>query len=163
MEQRANPYQTHALSFRYFFVRKVMFIKYACGVIVFPGGFGTMDEFFESMTLLQTLKVQPFPVVLIGSGFWSGLVDWLRETMLGTHAYIGPRDLELFRVTDELDEAVAWLCECHDRHAGLGPRPEELMEEARRLTAEAMLTGPDPMFDPEASAWSRRLSAPRED
>ena len=78
-EQQPNRYQTHELTFRYFFVRKVMFVKYACGFIIFPGGFGTMDEFFESMTLMQTLKIQPFPVICIGTKFWGGLVDWMRQ------------------------------------------------------------------------------------
>ncbi len=105
-EQEPNPYQTHELTFRYFFVRKVMFVKYATGFVCFPGGFGTMDEFFESLTLIQTLKVEPFPVVCIGHDFWDGLVDWMRETMLERYENIGHEDLDLFQVTDDIDEAV---------------------------------------------------------
>jgi uncharacterized protein (TIGR00730 family) len=105
-EQTPNPYQTEILTFRYFFVRKVMFVKYACGFIIFPGGFGTMDEFFESITLMQTLKIEPFPVVCIGHDFWDGLIDWMRQTMLETYHTISPQDMDLFHVTDDIDEAV---------------------------------------------------------
>ena len=102
MEQEPNPYQTHELTFRYFFVRKVMFVKYAKGFIIFPGGFGTMDEFFESMTLIQTLKIKPFPVVLIGHDFWDGLVDWMGKVdpARQVRRRFPPNDLDLFRVTD---------------------------------------------------------------
>lgn len=106
-EQSANPYQTISLDFHYFFVRKVMFLKHSIGVVCFPGGFGTMDEFFESMTLVQTAKVPPMPVVLIGTDFWNPLVDWMRKTMLDGFGCISPGDLDLFTVTDDLEEAVA--------------------------------------------------------
>ena len=106
MEQEPNRYQTHQLDFRYFFIRKVMFVKYAVGFICFPGGFGTMDEFFESITLIQTLKIEPFPIVLIGKDYWSGLVKWMRETMLEKHENINPEDLDLFYVTDDVEDAV---------------------------------------------------------
>ncbi len=106
MEQLPNPYQNVEIDFRYFFVRKVCFVKYACGFIILPGGFGTMDEFFESLTLIQTLKTAPFPVVAIGKDFWSGLIDWMRTTMLGEHGNIGADDLDLFQLTDEPEEAV---------------------------------------------------------
>ncbi|MDX1565787.1 MAG: TIGR00730 family Rossman fold protein, partial [Phycisphaeraceae bacterium] len=105
-EQLANPYQTHELTFRYFFVRKVMFVKYAKAFVIFPGGFGTMDEFFESMTLIQTNKIRPFPVVLIDTKFWSGLIDWIRETMLERYKTISPEDMDRFIITDDLDEAI---------------------------------------------------------
>ena len=82
MEQKANPFQTISLNHHYFFVRKVMFIKYSHAFVCFPGGFGTMDELFESLTLIQTMKIDPFPVLLIGSEFWTGLIEWLRETMM---------------------------------------------------------------------------------
>jgi uncharacterized protein (TIGR00730 family) len=107
MEQAANPYQNVSLEFHYFFVRKVMFVKYAQAVVCFPGGFGTMDEFFESMTLIQTQKVPPMHVVLIGTAFWQPLLAWLRDTMLTRHGYISPGDLDLFTVTDDVEEAVA--------------------------------------------------------
>ena len=113
-EQEPNPYQTHELNFRYFFVRKVMFVKYAIGFICFPGGFGTMDEFFESLTLIQTLKVDPFPVVCVGHDFWDGLIDWLRDTARDKYATIGKNDLDLFKVTDDIDEAVAFVAERFD-------------------------------------------------
>ena len=105
-EQTPNPYQTHALDFRYFFVRKVMFVKYACGFIIFPGGFGTMDELFETLTLVQTQKIHPFPIVLIGKDFWGGLVDWMKATLDEKFQTISPEDLDLIHVTDDVDEAI---------------------------------------------------------
>jgi len=105
-EQTPNPYQSHKLNFRYFFVRKVMFVKYACGFIIFPGGFGTLDELFETITLIQTQKIHPFPVVLIGTEFWGGLLDWARKTMDQGHHTISPEDMDLIKVTDDVDEAV---------------------------------------------------------
>jgi uncharacterized protein (TIGR00730 family) len=106
MEQEPNDYQTLELHFQYFFCRKVMFVKYAKGFIIFPGGFGTMDEFFESVCLIQTLKINPFPVVLIGSDFWSGLMDWMKTHMRDSFKTIGPDDMGLFKLTDDPDEAV---------------------------------------------------------
>jgi uncharacterized protein (TIGR00730 family) len=105
-EQVPNAFQNVEIDFRYFFVRKVCFVKYAKGFIIFPGGFGTMDEFFESLTLIQTLKIAPFPVVAVGTEFWSGLIDWIRETMLGTFSNIDEDDIDLFHLTDDIDEAV---------------------------------------------------------
>jgi uncharacterized protein (TIGR00730 family) len=109
MEQDPNRYQTHQLDFRYFFIRKVMFVKYACGFICFPGGFGTMDEFFEAITLIQTNKIEPFPVVLIGHDFWDGMIDWMRKTLLEKYQTISPEDLDLFHVTDDVGEGVAYI------------------------------------------------------
>ena len=109
MEQVANPYQTISLNFHYFFCRKVMFVKYATAFVCFPGGFGTMDEFFESMTLIQTAKIDHFPVVLIGKDFWTPLVHWMRTGMLQKFQTISPEDLDLFTLTDDLDEAVRVL------------------------------------------------------
>ena len=106
MEQDPNKYQTHQLDFRYFFIRKVMFVKYACGFVCFPGGFGTMDEFFEAVTLIQTLKIEPFPVVLVGHDFWDGLVDWIRGTMLEKYETVSAKDMDLFHVVDSVEEAV---------------------------------------------------------
>jgi len=113
MEQAPNPYQNVELDFRYFFVRKVMFVKYARGFIIFPGGFGTMDEFFEALTLIQTLKVVPFPVVLIGKKFWSGLLDWFHQTLDQECHTISPADFNLFHVTDSVEEAVNIVYETH--------------------------------------------------
>ena len=105
-EQGMNEWVDLGINFRYFFARKTMFVKYASGFVVLPGGFGTLDELFEAMTLVQTRKVTSFPVVLFGSDYWAGLVGWLRETAL-THGAISSPDLEMFTVTDDVDEAVA--------------------------------------------------------
>ncbi len=115
MEQKPNPFQNVELDFRYFFIRKVMFVKYARGFIIFPGGFGTMDEFFEALTLMQTLKIVPFPVVLIGRDFWKGLLDWFRHTLDEKYHTISPGDFQLFHVTDDVDEAVRIV---HDAYLG---------------------------------------------
>ena len=104
-EQGTNPYVDVAIDFRYFFVRKTMFVKYSEGFIIFPGGFGTMDELFESLTLIQTGKVYNFPVVLFGSEYWRGLLDWLSSVML-PEGKIAPQDLQLVRVTDSPEEAA---------------------------------------------------------
>jgi hypothetical protein len=113
MEQAPNKYATITMKFRYFFVRKVMLVKYSSAFFLLPGGFGTLDEMFETLTLIQTHKIKPFPVLMIGKAYWSGLVDWMREKML-VEGMIGPEDLELFHVTDDLDEAVA-MVEAHQR------------------------------------------------
>lgn len=106
MEQVPNKYQNISLHFRYFFCRKVMFLKYAHGFIFFPGGFGTMDEFFESLVLIQTLRQVSFPVILMKSDYWEGLMKWMKEKMLTENDYISPEDLEVFTVVDEPDAAV---------------------------------------------------------
>lgn len=106
MEQEPNPFQTHELTFNYFFCRKVMFVKYAKGFIIFPGGYGTFDEFFEALTLIQTFKIDPFPVVCVGSEFWNDLLKWMRDTLCGKFATISPEDLDLFTLTDSVEEAV---------------------------------------------------------
>lgn len=103
-EQQPNPYQDISLQFRYFFVRKLMFVKHALGFIVFPGGFGTLDELFEALTLIQTHKIKSFPVVLIGCDYWQGLVDWMRDRLLG-EGCISQEDLLAFQLTDSVDEA----------------------------------------------------------
>jgi len=105
-ERGPNPYQTIKLDFDYFFCRKVMFVKYARAFVIFPGGFGTMDECFESLTLIQTLKIEPFPVICIGTEFWSGLHAWMCDVMRDRFATISPADVDLLRLTDDLDEAV---------------------------------------------------------
>ncbi len=119
-EQLPNKYQNVALDFRYFFCRKVMFVKYALAFVCFPGGFGTMDEFFESMTLIQTEKSRKMPVVLFGSDFWEPLRKWMETIMRDQHGYIGPDDLELFHIVDDLDEAVSCVLRgCPDEIAAL--------------------------------------------
>ena len=112
MEQHPNKHQTKSLSFRYFFTRKVCFLKYSIGVCVFPGGFGTMDEFFETMTMVQTHKINPVPVVLIGRDYWQGLLDWLKNVM-AHDGMISPGDLDLFIVVDTAEEAVNYMLNCH--------------------------------------------------
>ncbi len=104
-EQIMNPYTNIHINFRYFFVRKVMFIKYAMSYVIFPGGFGTMDELFESLTLIQTDKIKPFPVILVGSDFWGGLLNWIRDTML-KEMKILQEDLAIFTVVDSPGDAV---------------------------------------------------------
>ncbi len=105
-EQVPNEYQNLSLHFRYFFVRKVMFLKYANGFIAFPGGYGTMDEFFESAVLIQTLRQAHFPVILMVSDYWQGLIDWMKHKMLNENAFISPSDLGVFTVQDDPDAAV---------------------------------------------------------
>ncbi|AYC38780.1 TIGR00730 family Rossman fold protein [Streptomyces griseorubiginosus] len=105
-EQGLNPYVDIGLNFRYFFVRKMMFVKYAQGFVVLPGGLGTLDELFEALTLVQTQKVTRFPIVLFGSAYWGGLVDWLKNTLVA-QGKASEKDLLLFHVTDDVDEAVA--------------------------------------------------------
>jgi uncharacterized protein (TIGR00730 family) len=105
-EQSPNPYITTMLSFRHFFVRKVMFLKYTSAVIVMPGGYGTLDEMFETLTLVQTQKIKPMPLVLMGKDYWGGLVEWLKEKMLREANYIDANDIFLMHVTDDPAEAV---------------------------------------------------------
>ncbi|MFT5443870.1 MAG: hypothetical protein ACI8W3_002921 [Myxococcota bacterium] len=104
-EQEPNPFTDRLVNFNYFFARKVMFVKYACGIVGMPGGFGTMDEIFEALTLVQTGKIDRMPVVLYGSEFWGGLVDWISERLVADRM-ISKRDLKLFKVTDDKDEVV---------------------------------------------------------
>jgi uncharacterized protein (TIGR00730 family) len=104
-EQRPNPYQTRSMTFKYFFVRKMMFVKYSLGFVIFPGGFGTFDELFEALTLIQTKKIRDFPVVLFGSNYWSGLLNWIRDVVL-PQGKIGEHDLRLFHITDSPEEVV---------------------------------------------------------
>jgi uncharacterized protein (TIGR00730 family) len=109
-EQGSNAYLTRSLNFKFFFVRKMMFVKYATAFIVFPGGFGTLDELFEALTLIQTGKVKHFPVILFGHDYWAGLVAWLTRTVAAERK-IDPSDLHLFRVTDDPAEAAAIVIE----------------------------------------------------
>lgn len=111
-EEVANPYQTLTLNFRYFFVRKVMLVKYATAFVLFPGGFGTLDEFFETITLIQTGKVERFPMILVGSEYWSGLTDWI-DRVLVERGMIGDDDRLLFEVVDTADEVVAIVERAH--------------------------------------------------
>lgn len=104
-EQKLNPYANVSLQFRYFFVRKVMFVKYAQAYIGMPGGFGTLDEIFEALTLIQTKRLKSFPVILVGSDYWNGLVQWMRDVLLARQ-YISPEDLDIFMIIDDPMEVV---------------------------------------------------------
>ena len=104
------------LNFDYFFVRKVMFVKYAQGFVVMPGGFGTLDEFFEAVTLVQTYKAERFPIILVGSKFWKGLIDWIKNTLLNEHKNISKEDLDLFYVVDTKDEVIDVLENFHKNY-----------------------------------------------
>jgi len=104
-EQHPNPYANLTLEFHYFFIRKVVFVKYSQAYVILPGGFGTMDELFEALTLIQTHRIRPFPTFLMGSAYWSGLVDWLRDKMLAGN-FISPDDLDCFTVLDQPEEVV---------------------------------------------------------
>ena len=112
MEQSPNPYQTTGIDYRYFFIRKVCFLKYALAVVGYPGGFGTMDEFFEAMTLIQTHKVNAVPIALVGKKFWTPMLDWVKNTLL-EDGMISEADLDLFRVVDSAEEAMEYILECH--------------------------------------------------
>ena len=105
-EQSPNPYANLSIDFRYFFVRKTMFVKYSEAFVVFPGGFGTLDELFEALTLIQTAKVERFPVVLYGSEYWSGLLDWIRDRLL-IEGMVSQSDLDLIQVVDTTDEVCS--------------------------------------------------------
>lgn len=112
-EAGLNPHVDLGINFRYFFARKTMFVKYSQGFVVLPGGLGTFDELFEALTLVQTQKVTSFPVVLLGTDYWRGLLDWLRDTVLAA-GNIAPADLDMLTVTDSVDEAVAAMVEARD-------------------------------------------------
>jgi uncharacterized protein (TIGR00730 family) len=119
-EQRSNQFLDLSLTFRHFYVRKTMFVKAAEGFVVFPGGFGTADELFEALTLIQTGKVLEFPVILVGTDYWEELLAWIRGEALAS-GMVSESDLELLIVTDDLDAVVAHLCECHARRSAEMP------------------------------------------
>jgi uncharacterized protein (TIGR00730 family) len=110
-EQNNNDYidRDKSIDFDYFFVRKVMFVKYAQGFVVMPGGFGTLDELFEAITLIQTKKIEKFPIIMVGSEFWSGCIDWIKNTFLEKHKTISPEDIDLFSIVDTEDEVIEEL------------------------------------------------------
>lgn len=116
-EQSHNPYidPDKLVTFDFFFARKVMFVKYALGFVVMPGGFGTLDELFEALTLIQTQKAKVFPIVLFGSTYWNGLVDWIKEQLVA-EKMISPDDMDLFHVTDDADEAVQIISDFYKKH-----------------------------------------------
>ncbi|MGW2306595.1 LOG family protein [Actinomadura luteofluorescens] len=130
-EQKLNDHLDIGLEFRYFFVRKTMFVKYSQAFVVLPGGFGTLDELFEAITLVQTKKITRFPIVLVGTKFWGGLLDWVKESML-TSGKISPQDIDLFHLTDDPEEVVRIITEGHTR------AEQEIIES--RAAAEAKET-----------------------
>jgi uncharacterized protein (TIGR00730 family) len=128
-EQHENPYLDIEYTFKHFYARKVCFVKPAEGFVIFPGGFGTLDELFEALTLIQTGKAQNFPVVLIDSDYWGEMVDWIKGEML-PDGMISPEDLDLLHVTDDLDFAVRTVLECYERNCA------EEVAEARKADAQ---------------------------
>ncbi|MGD0019908.1 MAG: TIGR00730 family Rossman fold protein [Candidatus Limnocylindrales bacterium] len=126
-EQAVNPYVDLGVEFRYFFARKVMFVKYADAFAIFPGGFGTLDELFESLTLIQTGKISHFPVVLVGTDYWAGLLDWIRHEAV-RHGNVAPDDLELIQCTDDMVEACAMLTAGSTRRAAEAARADKAAE-----------------------------------
>ncbi|HEX6139151.1 MAG TPA: TIGR00730 family Rossman fold protein [Candidatus Limnocylindria bacterium] len=135
-EQGLNEYVDLGMEFRYFFVRKVMFVKYAEGFVIFPGGFGTLDELFESLTLIQTGKVEHFPVVLFGTDYWNGLLQWIRDKPLYEEK-IAPQDLDLLTVTDDADEACRTIVQAH-RNREERERRESDEHASQAATQQAM-------------------------
>lgn len=117
-EQKDNPYidSDKNLEFDYFFVRKVMFVKYAQGFVAMPGGFGTLDELFEAITLIQTSKIGKFPIVLVGSEFWNGLIDWIKKVVLSEHGNVSKKDLDLFHIVDTPEEVVEIINNFYNKH-----------------------------------------------
>jgi uncharacterized protein (TIGR00730 family) len=112
-EQHVNPYVNLPVSFHYFFIRKVMFLRYASAVVVMPGGFGTLDEMFETLTLIQTRKIDPFPVILVDREYWQKGLEWIRETIMREHQYIDRHDMDLFEVADTHEEVVKIITDYH--------------------------------------------------
>jgi uncharacterized protein (TIGR00730 family) len=117
-EQHSNPYidSDKNIDFDYFFARKVMFVKYSQGFIVLPGGFGTLDELFEALTLIQTLKIGKFPIVLVGSSYWKGLIDWIKTSVVEGEKNVSPQDLNLFKVVDTSEEAVQIIVDFYSKY-----------------------------------------------
>ena len=135
-ENGLNEWVDIGMNFRYFFTRKTMFVKYAQGFVVMPGGFGTLDELFEALTLAQTRKVTSFPVVLFGTSYWGGLASWLRETMLAD-GKISAADLEMFTITDDVDEAISYIVKA-------GELADAAAEEAAAAAAREVAEGDSP-------------------
>jgi hypothetical protein len=145
-EQDTNPYCDIVINFRYFFVRKTMFVKYAEGFVIFPGGFGTFDELFEALTLVQTGKIDHFPVILFGSDYWRPLVDWLGSPV-AQERKIEPADLQLLRVTDDVEEVVGILLESarelREEEQATARAPDEEEAEERREKEAARTSRPE--------------------
>lgn len=143
-EQESNRYVNVAMDFHYFYARKVMFVKYASAFICFPGGFGTLDECFETLTLIQTLKIQAFPVILFGTKYWTGLVEWMRQQL--SPRFIDPEDMDIFRIVDRPRDVVAIVRESR-KHGWWHPRGRK-RKEIEALEAKKR----DPLVDSEANS-----------
>jgi uncharacterized protein (TIGR00730 family) len=161
MEQQANRYQTLSLDFHYFYARKVMFTKYASAFVCFPGGFGTLDEFFETITLIQTLKVEPLPVVLYDSSYWGGLVQWMKRQLIP--AYVDPEDVDIFRIVDTPQAVLKTVVSGIKRH-WWRPQDENLHKaggngDARR---RGPLHGGKAGATGEGTRWGRRPMRPNQ-
>ncbi|HEX5451206.1 MAG TPA: TIGR00730 family Rossman fold protein [Candidatus Limnocylindrales bacterium] len=145
-EQATNPYLDLSVDFRYFFVRKTMFVKYAQGFVIFPGGYGTLDELFEAVTLVQTGKVEHFPLILFCREYWEGLLAWLRDHVQAT-GRIGPLDLGLLQLTDDVDEVVAMMATSRERELAVRAdeaiAPDPNAAEWRRERSAALIQHPD--------------------
>jgi uncharacterized protein (TIGR00730 family) len=128
-EQSLNEWVDLGINFRYFFARKTMFVKYAQAFVIMPGGFGTLDEMFEALTLVQTQKVTRFPVILFGTAYWGGLVEWIRTTVQPA-GKVGPADLELLYLTDNVNDAVAWIVEAESSRSGQAEAEADAAETA---------------------------------
>ncbi|MDH3322022.1 MAG: TIGR00730 family Rossman fold protein [Flavobacteriaceae bacterium] len=117
-EQNDNPYidNDKNLEFDYFFVRKVMFVKYAQGFVAMPGGFGTLDELFEAITLIQTNKIGKFPIILVGSEFWNGVIEWIKDTLMNKYQNVSEKDLDLFTIVDSADEVIDYINNFYKKH-----------------------------------------------
>lgn len=115
-EQKPNPYLNITLNFNYFFARKVMLVKYATAFVLFPGGYGTLDEMFETLTLIQTKKLKPFPLILFGEEHWNGLINWLKESVVNNN-YIDEEDLNIFKVLDNIDDVVDYIDSWYIKHS----------------------------------------------
>ncbi|MBC8327214.1 MAG: TIGR00730 family Rossman fold protein [Planctomycetes bacterium] len=134
-EQDPNRFQDLELTFRYFFARKVMFAKYSFGYVVMPGGFGTMDEFFEALTLIQTQKMENFPIVLMGTEYWGGLIRWIKKTMIGMGT-ISPGDADLFYLTDDPVEAATAIQRALEEGSKINPKWRQGLVKARKQAAQ---------------------------
>jgi hypothetical protein len=134
-EQESNKYQTISLDFHYFYARKVMFVKYAAAFICFPGGYGTLDEFFETLTLIQTMKIEAFPILLFGSWYWRGLTEWIRGVLM-PHHFIDGEDIDIFRLVDTPEEAVRLVKQGVRKH-WWQPRDKELARTAETPSHQA--------------------------
>ena len=156
-EQEANRYQTISLDFHYFYARKVMFVKYASAFVCFPGGFGTLDEFFETLTLVQTLKIEPFPIILYGSQFWTGLVEWMRAQLL--EKFIDPEDVDIFKIVDEPKDVVK-LVKQGIKKPWWQPLDVELMRATGNGKGRTPLSGPRTVDTGEGTRYGKRPRHP---